>query len=52
MTQGSRYQRLQYQEEQAQILALFPRVEFADDHRLLGFNTMCGSRRRRSGPAW
>jgi len=30
----------QYREEQARILALFPRVEFADDHRLIGFNTM------------
>jgi hypothetical protein len=30
----------QYREEQAKILALFPRVEFADDHRLIGFSTM------------
>ena len=29
----------QYREEQAKILALFPRVEFADDHRLIGVST-------------
>ena len=34
----------QYREEQAKILALFPRVEFEDDHRLLGFNTMLSGR--------
>jgi hypothetical protein len=30
----------QYRQEQQKILAAFPTVEFADDHRLLGFNTM------------
>ena len=30
----------QYRTEQAKILALFPRVEFADDHTLYGSNTV------------
>ena len=30
----------QYREEQMKILALFPRVEFADDHHLYGFNNL------------
>jgi predicted nucleic acid-binding protein len=37
-----REQRLpeQYREAHEAILAVLPRVEFADDHQLLGFNTM------------
>ena len=34
----------QHREEQTKILALFPRVEFADDHRLYGFNTVDSGR--------
>ena len=30
----------QYREAQKEILALFPRVEFADDHQLYGFSLM------------
>jgi hypothetical protein len=39
----------QYREEQAKILALFPRVEFEDDHRLYGFNTMLSGHSGRGG---
>jgi len=39
----------QYREEQLKILALFPRVEFADDHHLYGFNTLLAGQGGRSG---
>ena len=38
----------QYREAQAAMLALFPRVEFADDHLLYGFNTLLAGHGGRS----